>query len=198
MSWASKVLWTEGLLIQPHHFQQADRYAEALVTGLAHHLVPHGWGFSELEIDQEALKLGKFAVHACRGLTPDGAVFNVPQAEDHPHALEVPETVKDCVIYLTVPERRQGAVEADITGGEKSASRFAPSELEISDTMSKDRKAITLAVGKLRLGFALEVDDLADQQAIPVARVIEVGPNGELILDQGFMPTCLDYRAAAP
>ena len=28
MSWDSKVLWTEGLFLQPHHFQQADRYAE--------------------------------------------------------------------------------------------------------------------------------------------------------------------------
>ena len=35
MSWDSKVLWTEGLVLQPPHFQQADRYTEALVTGLA-------------------------------------------------------------------------------------------------------------------------------------------------------------------
>ena len=34
MSWDSKVLWTEGLFLQPHHFQQADRYTEALITGL--------------------------------------------------------------------------------------------------------------------------------------------------------------------
>jgi type VI secretion system protein ImpJ len=35
VSWDSKVLWTEGLFLQPHHFQQADRYTEALVAGLA-------------------------------------------------------------------------------------------------------------------------------------------------------------------
>ena len=29
------MLWTEGLFLQPHHFQQSDRYAEALVSGLA-------------------------------------------------------------------------------------------------------------------------------------------------------------------
>ena len=27
----SKVLWTEGLFLQPHHFQQHDRYLERLV-----------------------------------------------------------------------------------------------------------------------------------------------------------------------
>ncbi len=198
MSWDSKVLWTEGLLVQPHHFQQADRYAEALVAGLATNLSPHAWGFTQLEIDEEALKFGKFAVHSCAGLTPDGAIFRVPQAEDHPPALEVPATVKDCVIYLTVPERRRGAIETDISGTGDGASRFAPAELDITDTMSKDRKSVTMAVGKLRLGFALAVDDLADRMKIPVARIIEVGPDGQLILDQGFMPSCLDFRAATP
>jgi type VI secretion system protein ImpJ len=40
MSWDSKVLWTEGLFLQPHHFQQADRYTEALVTGVARRILP--------------------------------------------------------------------------------------------------------------------------------------------------------------
>ena len=51
MSWDSKVLWTEGLFVQPHHFQQADRYAEALVGGLARRLRPYAWGVSTLDID---------------------------------------------------------------------------------------------------------------------------------------------------
>ncbi len=49
MSWDSKVLWTEGLFLQPHHFQQADRYTEALVAGLARRIVPYAWGVSALE-----------------------------------------------------------------------------------------------------------------------------------------------------
>ena len=51
MSWDSKVLWTEGLFLQPHHFQQADRYAEALVGGLAGRSAPDAWGVSKFEID---------------------------------------------------------------------------------------------------------------------------------------------------
>ena len=48
MSWDSKVLWTEGLFLQPHHFQQADRYHEALVSGLARRIRPYAWGVSAL------------------------------------------------------------------------------------------------------------------------------------------------------
>ncbi|MEX0327756.1 MAG: type VI secretion system baseplate subunit TssK [Ruegeria sp.] len=197
MSWDSKVLWTEGLFLQPHHFQQADRYTEALVAGLARRVTPYAWGVGALEIDDEVLKVGQFALKSCSGLTPDGQVFRVPQAEDHPPALEVPETIKDCVVYLTVPQRRQGASEVDLSGAEQSVSRLRPAEQEITDVMSQQKKPVTLGVGKLRLQFALEVDDLADKLAIPIAKIIEVRPDKEIILDRGFIPSVLDIRAAS-
>jgi type VI secretion system protein ImpJ len=196
VSWDSKVVWNEGLFLQPHHFQQSDRYTEALVAGLSRRLKPYAWGVSELEIDQEVLKFGKFALRSCSGLTPDGAVFRVPQAEDHPPALEVPAGIKDCVVYLGVPSRRHGAVEVDFSGSEASAARFRPSELEITDTMGSDRRPVTVAVGKLRLQFALAVDDLSDRLVVPIARIIEVRSDKEVVLDRGFMPSCLDIRAA--
>ena len=155
MSWDSKVLWTEGLFLQPHHFQQADRYTEALVTGLARRIRPYGWGVSGLEIDDEVLKIGQFALKSVAGLTQDGTVFRVPMTDDHPPALEVPSTIKDCVVYLTVPQRRQGAAEVDMTGAEMSASRFRPAEIEVTDTMGQQKKPVVLGVGKMRLQFAL-------------------------------------------
>lgn len=198
MSWDSKVLWTEGLFLQPHHFQQSDRYTEALVTGLARRVRPYGWGVSALDIDDEVLKVGQFALKSCTGLTQDGTVFRVPMADDHPPALEVPETIKDCVVYLTVPQRRQGATEVDLSGAEMSASRLRPGEIEVTDTMGQQKKPVMLGIGKMRLQFALAVDDLADRLAIPVARIIEVRPDKEIILDQAFIPSCLDVRAAQP
>ena len=58
MSWTSRVVWREGMFLRPQHFQQQDRYAEALMrAGLrAGHL--QGWGFSALEIDPAALDSG--------------------------------------------------------------------------------------------------------------------------------------------
>ena len=198
MSWESKVLWTEGLFLQPHHFQQADRHTEALIAGLARRIAPYAWGVSELEIDTEVLKVGQFALKSCAGLTQDGTVFRAPGAEDHPPALDVPAGTKDCVVFLSVPQRRQGALEVDLTGAELSAARLRPAELEVTDTMGSGRKPVVLAVGKLRLQFALAVDDLADRLVIPIARIIEVRPDREVILDKGFVPACLDLRAAAP
>jgi type VI secretion system protein ImpJ len=197
MSLDGKVLWTEGLFLQPQHFQQSDRYHEALVAGLAAHLTPYAWGVSALDIDTEALKVGQFALKACSGLTPDGAVFRMPEVDDRPPALEVPSNVKDCIVHLTVPMRRQGAAEVDLSGAELSAARFRPSEVEIRDTMGGAGSSV-MAVGRLRLQFALDVDDLADKLTIPIARIIEVRSDREVILDSAFVPSCLDIRAARP
>lgn len=196
MSWESKVVWSEGLFLQPHHFQQHDRYVEALVSQVAGAVAPYAWGLRELTLDEELLKLGKIAVKSCAGITPDGAPFRAPQVEEHPVALDVPEQVKNCVVYLAVPTRRHGSVEVDLSGAEQSASRFQPSEVEVTDTMGSDRRPVTVAVGKLRLQFALALDDLADQLVIPIARIIEVRPDKEVLLDRAFIPSCLDARAA--
>ena len=91
MSWESKVLWSEGLFLQPHHFQQHDRYVESLVAGLASGLAPYAWGMRELALDEGLLKLGKIALKTGVGLTRDGAAFRIPEVDDHPAALEVPE-----------------------------------------------------------------------------------------------------------
>ncbi len=198
MTWDAKVLWNEGLFLQPHHFQQADRHTEALIAGLAGRLTPYGWGLSEVRIDRDVLKIGQFALTSASGLTPDGTVFRVPDSDDHPPALDVPPDTRDCVVYLSVPQRRQGAPEVDMTGSELSAARLRPGEIDVTDTTVRGGTSARLAVVKLRLQFAVDVDDLADRLTIPVARIIEVRADREVILDDGFVPSCLDIRAAGP
>ncbi len=97
--------------MQPHHFQQSDRYTESLVSGLARRISPYAWGVSALEIDEDVLKVGQFALKACSGLTQDGTVFRVPAAEDHPPALEVPEDdqgLRRLSVGSAAPARRVG------------------------------------------------------------------------------------------
>ena len=198
MSWENKVLWQEGLFLQPHHFQQHDRYVESLVAGVATGVAPYAWGVRELTLDDELLKLGKIAVKSCAGLTPDGAAFRVPQTEDHPPALDVPQGAKNAVVYLAIPIRRHGTAEVEMTDAPRSAARFLPAEIEVTDTMGRDRRALRMAIGKLRLQFALDVDDLSDQLVVPIARIIEVKPDKEVVLDRAFIPSCTDARAAPP
>ncbi|MEM9784719.1 MAG: type VI secretion system baseplate subunit TssK, partial [Pseudomonadota bacterium] len=197
MSWQSKVMWREGLFLQPHHFQQQDRYIETLAAGLAGGIAPYAWGVQRLAIDEEMLKLGKIAVSECTGLTPDGAYFRAPAIDDLPEAMDVPDGIQNCTLYLALPTRRPGAVEID-GSGEELATRFRAAEVEITDTMGSDRRPVIVAVGKMRLQFALEVDDLADRLTIPIGRIIEKNSDGSVLMDKAFIASCIDARAAPP
>ena len=62
MSTHSKVVWSEGLFLQPQHFQQQDRYFERYVETRCESLVSYSWGFTEIELERDFLGLGKLAL----------------------------------------------------------------------------------------------------------------------------------------
>ena len=66
MGWENKVVWSEGLFLQPQHLQQQERYFDRLVRGSTAGLRPFGWGLTQLDIDTDLLALGKFAVRSHR------------------------------------------------------------------------------------------------------------------------------------
>ena len=77
MHWNNKVIWSEGMFLQPQHFQQHDRYVERLLEGRAGPLAGHAWGFVNMEVDTGALRsLGAYAKRRgrtgrnCRGGGP--------------------------------------------------------------------------------------------------------------------------------
>ncbi|MEO1603121.1 MAG: type VI secretion system baseplate subunit TssK, partial [Pseudomonadota bacterium] len=196
MSWENKVIWSEGLFLQPHHLQQQTRYTETLVSQVTRALVPYGWGLTEIVLDDELLKLGKISVKSCAGITPDGAAFRVPQTDALPPAFDVPDTIKNCVVYIAVATRRPGALEIALEEGESSAARYRAEEIELTDVMGRDKRPVTVAIGKLRLQIALEVDDLSDLLVIPIAKIVEVRADNSIVLDRAFIPTVVDLRAA--
>jgi len=75
MAWDSKVLWSEGMFLQPQHFQQADRHAEAMLSGVARRILPYAWGVSDLDIDADVLKIGQFELKSTSGLFQTGPVL---------------------------------------------------------------------------------------------------------------------------
>ena len=104
MSWFSKVVWSEGLFLRPHHFQQNDRYLERQVEGRVAHVTPYPWGFSVLEIDRDLAQQSKFGLRRAAGVLPDGTPFSVPDTSPLPLAIAVPENAAGQTIWLVMPE----------------------------------------------------------------------------------------------
>ena len=76
MSWRSAVVWSQGMFLQPHHFQQEARFVEHLVDTRVRAAEPYAWGFAELVIDEAQLALGRMALARASGVLTDGTPFS--------------------------------------------------------------------------------------------------------------------------
>jgi type VI secretion system protein ImpJ len=197
MSWDNKVVWGEGLFLQPQHLQQQERYFERLIRGSTSGLVPFAYGLMQLEIDADLLSLGKFAVRSAAGLLPDGTPFSVPNEADHPAPIELPDVLRNTTIYLVLPARQPGAIETSPADRIDTAARFAVGEHEAIDTNAGYQSVAAVPIGKLRLRFALENDSRAGYVGLGLARVNEVRADRSVVLDEGYIPPALTCGVSA-
>lgn len=194
----NRVVWSEGMFLRVQHFQQADRHAEHQLRVRTEHLTPFAWGLGELTLNRELLGIGKFAIASCRGVLPDGTPFSIPDEADHPPPLELFETTKNCVIYLTLPVRQPGAAEVGLANSEDAITRFVPSNYQAGDANLGSGHSASLDVARLRLRLAPETQPLAGYEKIAIARVVEVRPDRTIVLDDQFIAPALNVAAQAP
>jgi type VI secretion system protein ImpJ len=192
----SKVIWREGMFLQPHHFQQQDRYLEHFVEQRCSALRPFPWGFAELKLDEQMLGLGKISIASARGVLPDGMPFNMPAEDDLPAPLTVPDTAKDALVSLALPIRRAGMEEVDPADAPESAARFTVKEYEARDNLAGIDNRTTVQVGKLRMRLGLDKQFTDAYTVLRLAQVREKRADGRVVLDEDFIPPCLDCRAS--
>ncbi|HKM64962.1 MAG TPA: type VI secretion system baseplate subunit TssK [Acidisphaera sp.] len=197
MSWENKVVWTEGLFLQPQHLQQQDRYVDRLVRNSTMGLRPFPWGLTELSLDTDMLTLGKFAVRSAAGTLPDGTPFNIPQDVDHPAPIDLPESTRNAQVFLQLPTRQMGGVETAPKQITETVARYVTDELEAVDINAGYIGSATLPVGKLRLRYALEHEARSGFTAVGLARIVEVRADKSTVLDEGFIPPLLTCNASS-
>ncbi len=197
MSHNNRVVWSEGMFLRPQHFQQQDRFFERSIDQRCQALHGYGWGFHELKLDQELLKQGKVSLISCSGVLPDGTVFNVPQDDEPPPVLEIPENVHNEMIYLGVPLLRPGALESSIGDTSQALVRYRGVDADIRDSSDSSGELQPVMVGKLQLKLLRESDDLSGYACLGVARIEESREDKLVILDEQYIPSCVDIKASA-
>jgi type VI secretion system protein ImpJ len=196
MYWNSKVIWSEGMFLQPQHLQQHDRHLETQLEARAAGLRPYGWGFTSIEIDDALLKLGKLGLRRASGVLPDGTPFDLPADDDLPAPLDIPEGTANLLVVLALPLRRPGAPESGGQETRDNLARYRAAEFEAHDSNDPDAAGALLQVGKLRLSLALEPDVAHAHATAGVARVVERLADSRVVLDEDYCPPCLDYKVA--
>src|SRR5690606_28224647 len=113
MAVQKKVIWSEGMFLRPHHFQQQERYLEHQARIRSECVDGIAWGFRKLVLDDEALASGALALKEASGVFPDGTPFSFVSPADAPPAPEIPADAQGRKVLLAVARSRHG--ERDVT-----------------------------------------------------------------------------------
>ena len=189
MSASHRVIWSQGMFLQPHHFQQQTRFVERLLDARMEAAEPHGWGFAELVLNGAELATGQVGLLRARGVMPDGTPFSIPDADPAPAPLSVPADLQGERLFLALPRERAGHTEIDFGDGKPDPlARYAVRNQDLRDQAHAvdEPEPVQLGVPTFRL---LREKDLTDAfAALGLVRVIERRSDGQVVLDRGYTP----------
>ena len=140
----ARIVWHEGMLLAPQHFQQAEARVDALVAWHALAANPFGWGVRRLELENALLPASRFRVSALEAVFPDGTSIQY-SAENATHGeleLDLTEhadalaTGRPLDVWLTLPLAR--SLRAPGSPARFRTVGSSPVEDEVSEAVTAD------------------------------------------------------------
>ncbi|MGO8788061.1 MAG: type VI secretion system baseplate subunit TssK [Terriglobia bacterium] len=199
MKQLSKVVWSEGMHLGPHHFQVQSRFFEEITHFGISQLWFEPYGVSGLELDAEALRNGTACVVHARGIFQDGLAFNMPESDPLPPPRSIadlfPPTSESLTVLLGIPPLRLGAPNCALTDQDTNGRTrlIAESDVIPDENTGLDEKP--LRVGRKNIQILLDTEDAGDMQTLPIARIRRDG-SGNYVYDENFIPPCTQISAS--
>jgi type VI secretion system protein ImpJ len=194
----SRVVWSEGMHLGPHHFQTQSRYFEDLVDFTARSLGFGVHGLLGCGFDEEAVRNGTIALLHARGIFADGLPFDMPEADSLPaprHITDIfPPTRTSLEVSLVVPPHNPNGLNCAFSEAEVNGARFVAETGQVGDLLTgRDEKPVKL--GRKNITLGLDTEDNAGRLALPIARVMRDG-SGHFVYDPSFVPPALHLSAS--
>ena len=199
MAGSERIVWDEGMLLTPQHFQQLDRHLQGELRRRTAMLLPRHWGVSTLVLDGEALRIGELRLESVSGVLPSGLVFDAPRLDPLPPPRRFVEVfgprADGLPVHLAMPTLRSGGTAVSDEGVEGNRpTPFLRRRVTIGDDARPGaEREITVALPNLRILFGGEVLD--DYDRIQIA-VVQRTDTGAFVLAPRFVPSCVHLTAA--
>lgn len=194
-----KVVWHEGMRLDPHHFQQWDRYQSYLLNFRLQSVTPYAWGILDLSVDKEALLNGQFRLLRCKSVMPDGLVVNIPEDDPAPLAENFKDqfapTDRELSVFLTIPAEIDRGINCHLEGEKGNTdARFFSTQISVTDdNTGVDERKITAAQKNFQIRFGK-----ASLQGLSFLKIAEVmrSADGSFVLNDSFIPSSLAIAAS--
>ena len=199
MAHRQKVVWYEGMNLDPHHFQQWDRHFRYLLDFRIGSIGRHDWGLVEVEIDRDALLNAHFNLLRCKGVTQDGLAFSIPDEDTAPNSRSFqevfPTTEHELSVFLAVPVEQERGSNCSLEGeGPGRETRFRKDTLSVTDDNSgADERQI--GIGRINFQIKFGTESREDLSSVKIADIIR-SQDGGFKLSDHFIPTCLNLGAS--
>ena len=195
---SDKVIWMEGMVLSPHHFQQADILADASLNRRLRILSPFHYGLACWEIDRDALDNGFFSVKECAGVFPDGTPFDFPGhdtlLEPRPFEACFPAARETLGVYLAVAAQGAGIRDCAMAEAQGERARYLGQTREVADgnTGANPREIV---FGRLNLRILFEGESPAGLQVLKVGELSR-DSEGRVVPGDRFIPASVRIGAS--
>lgn len=199
MAQRQKVVWYEGMNLDPHHFQQWDRYHRSFLDFRIRSVVKYDWGLLDISIDKESVANGQFSLLRCKGVTPDGLIFNIPDEDPAPSSRSIQEifqaTQNELSVFLAIPSERERSINCSLEGKtENKNTRYLFDKTSVTDdnTGADERQ---LGIGRTNFQIRFGNESLEDFSVMKIAEIVRT-QDGSFALSQSFIPPSLTIEAS--
>jgi len=196
---SSKVLWGEGLLLRPQHFQRQDEYhAHCLNKGIkAVH--PYAWGVERLQVDREALASNVLRIVDLAVRFQDGELVDAPGADALPDPVDLSlleQAQQSVTYYVGLPGLKPFNGNFAQPGQASNTARFVQDNQDTPDLYT-GAAPVQLAYLKKSVRLVSDGDPRDAYIHFPLLRLRRLSTGG-FEIDPSFVAPSLTVTAAPP
>lgn len=190
------VHWSEGMFLQPHHLQAADRYWTEVfqITSEVDH--PYAYGVRRLEFSGDALGNYQFEVKACQARLRDGTLISLapgqqPDRVDLKAAFSRENVVR---VFLAAPKLKMG--RANVAVQKKADQQRYTESIQGVQDESVGGNEQEVRFRDMNVCLMLSTQDTAGYELLPIAQIQRAGEKeSSPQIDLSYIPPLLAVDA---
>ena len=194
-----KTVWFEGMKLDPHHFQQADRYNLYYINSRIGMINSNYWGLKSLQIDSAALAGGNFSLINCNGIMPDGMIFNIPENDPVPKSRNFEgifsATSERLDVYLVLPVEHTSGKNINLDELQPNDSlRYVMQNSDVTD-YNTGSNIQRIGIAKPNYQFRFGDESLEDFVSIKLGEITR-SADGKYKMENQSIPPCIEISAS--